>query len=241
MTRRLVAVLVPAPGADGFPDEALRAAMVEDVYETVAALELVEPVLVVDAHDPARDLLESLVWPGTTVLHLPPPSGSASRTWQTLDGLAAAGADQVTVVAGDAPDLPGLLVGKLHRALGSADVAVLPDSAGGLVALSTHVPLPASRQGQPPSTSTTTTQWLRCGKRRHVVLRCRSDRGGTAYAPLTTSPGSTPARMAGRSPASCSACAGSEPARAAQRQVENAQQLSGRALVKLSVSNAQCR
>jgi glycosyltransferase A (GT-A) superfamily protein (DUF2064 family) len=143
VTRRLVAVLVPRPGADGFPDEPLRVAMVEDVYETVAALDLVEPALAFDADDPANDLLETLIWPGTAVVHLTQGSGNPSRTGRVLDALIAAGADQVTVVAGDAPDLPGLLVGKLHRALGSADVAVLPDSDGGLVALSTHAPLPA--------------------------------------------------------------------------------------------------
>ena len=143
MTRRVVAVLVPRAGADGFPDEPLRAAMVEDVYETVAALELVEAALAVDADDPARDVFESLIWPGTTVVHLPQSSGQASRTWLALDALIATGADQVTVVAGDAPDLPGLLVGKLHRALGSADVAVLPGSDGALVGLATHAPLPA--------------------------------------------------------------------------------------------------
>jgi hypothetical protein len=157
VTRRLVAVLVPQVGADGFPDEALRAAMVEDVYETIAALELVEPALAVDENDPGREVLESLTWPGTAVVALPPrsspipaPSASAtsgstpiaSRTRLTLDALVAAGADQVTVIAGDAPDLPGLLVGKLHRALGSADVAVLPDPAGGLVGMATYAPLP---------------------------------------------------------------------------------------------------
>jgi hypothetical protein len=141
MTRRLVAVLVPPSGA-GFPDEALRAAMVEDVYETVAALDLVEPVLALDADDSARDELEALTWPGTVVLHLPPLSGPTSRTRLTLDALVRAGADQVTVLAGDAPDLPGLLVGKLHRALGSVDVAVLPGSDGGLVGLATNSPLP---------------------------------------------------------------------------------------------------
>jgi hypothetical protein len=142
VTRRLVAVLVPTQGVDGFPGGPLRAAMVEDVYETVAALELVEPVLALDADDPARDVLESLTWPGTAVVTLPPSAGPVPRTWLTLRALVAAGADQVTVIAGDAPDLPGLLVGKLHRALGSADVAVLPGAAGGVVGLATHAPLP---------------------------------------------------------------------------------------------------
>jgi hypothetical protein len=155
VTRRLVAVLVPQVGAGGFPDEALRAAMVEDVYETVAALDLVEPALAVDADDPVREALESLTWPGTAVVTLPSSTSAASagavstgsspvasRTWLTIDALVAAGADQVTVLAGDAPDLPGLLVGKLHRALGSADVAVLPGSGGGMVGLATHAPPP---------------------------------------------------------------------------------------------------
>jgi hypothetical protein len=204
VTRRLVAVLVPRPGADGFPDEPLRVAMVEDVYEMVAALDLVEPVLAFDADDPASDLLETLIWPGTAVVHLPPLSSNASRARQSLDALIALGADQVTVVAGDAHDLPGLLVGKLHRALGSADVAVLPDPDGGLVGLATHVPLPDWLAAEPAVLDLDhpdVVAHLREGARR----RCRSGRGGTAYAPSATSTGSTPAWRAGRSPASCSA------------------------------------
>jgi len=58
----------------------------------------------------------------------------------------------------------------------------------------------------------------------------------------TISRGWTPAWRAGRSPASCSvAHAGAEPACPPTRQVENAQQLSGRAVEKPSVSNTQCR
>lgn len=48
----------------------------------------------------------------------------------------------IAVVAGDAPDLPGLLVGKLFRALGSAEVAVCPAAGGGLVAVASRVPVP---------------------------------------------------------------------------------------------------
>jgi hypothetical protein len=147
VTRRLVAVLVPQPGT-GFPSESLRSAMVEDVYETVAALELVEPALVLDAHDPARDALESLTWPGTRVIHLS-PGRAAPRTSQALGWLVEAGAEQATIIAGDAPDLPGLLVGKLHRALGSADVALLPSADGRLVGLACHVPLPGWLAAEP--------------------------------------------------------------------------------------------
>jgi glycosyltransferase A (GT-A) superfamily protein (DUF2064 family) len=141
MTRRLVAVLVPRARPGDFPGTALRLAMVEDVYETVAALDLVEPALVLDADDPAREQLESLTWPGTALVHLSAVDTDLPRTWRAAAALVAAGADQLTVIAGDAPDLPGLLVGKLHRALGSAEVAVLPASDGGLVGLATHAPL----------------------------------------------------------------------------------------------------
>ena len=149
MTRSLVAVLVPRPDSDGFPDERLRAAMVEDVYEMVAALDLVEPALALDVDDPGRAALEDLTWPGTALVHLPPSSDVVSRTRHALDALVGSGADQVTVVAGDAPDLPGLLVGKLHRALASADVAVLPGTDGGLVGLATHAPLPVWLAAEP--------------------------------------------------------------------------------------------
>lgn len=136
MTRRLVGVLaLPAP----YPTGELRAAMVEDVYETVAGLALVEPVLVVRATDPEADALAELTWPGTEVLRMP---GDDSAAEPVLEALAALGGDEVTVVAADAPDLPGLLVGKLHRGLGSADVAVLPAAGGGLVALATKRPVP---------------------------------------------------------------------------------------------------
>jgi hypothetical protein len=136
VTRRLVAVLA---GRTPFPTGALRAAMVEDVYETVAGLALVEPVLAVAEDDPDAETLAGLTWPGTPVLRLPAGHPTAVGALAAMAGL---GADQVTVVAGDAPDLPGLLVGKLHRALGSADVAVLPAAGGGLVALAARVPVP---------------------------------------------------------------------------------------------------
>lgn len=134
MTRRLVGVLASRAA---FPAGELRAAMAEDVYETIAGLALVEAALLVEAADPDADGLAALTWPGTEVVRL-----SAPDTMSALSAMAALGADQVTVVAADAPDLPGLLVGKLHRGLGSADVAVLPCTGGGLVALAVPVPVP---------------------------------------------------------------------------------------------------
>jgi glycosyltransferase A (GT-A) superfamily protein (DUF2064 family) len=143
VTRRLVAVLVPSvrTGAGAFPDRALRLAMVEDCYETVAALELVEPVLQVLGSDPDADDVAALSWPGTVVLRTD-ADPSATRAAGVLVALSGLGADQATVVAGDSPDLPGLLLGKLHRALGSSPVAVLPAAGGGLVALAVRCPVP---------------------------------------------------------------------------------------------------
>lgn len=127
------------PRHAAFATGALRAAMTEDVYETVAGLELVEPVLLLSDDDPDATDLAELTWPGTEVLRVP----GGSTDWQALAALAALGGTQVTLVAADAPDLPGLLVGKLHRGLGSSDVAVLPAAGGGLVALATRAELPA--------------------------------------------------------------------------------------------------
>jgi hypothetical protein len=138
VTRRVAAVLVPAVRA-GFPSDALRLAMVEDCYETVAALELVEPALAVVADDPVRAQVEAIAWPGTAVHVL---DAAPAPVAALLDILAAGGADEATVVTGDAPDLPGLLLGKLHRALGTSAAAVLPADGGGLVALAARCPLP---------------------------------------------------------------------------------------------------
>jgi glycosyltransferase A (GT-A) superfamily protein (DUF2064 family) len=143
VTRRVVAVLVARPAPDGLdpPDLGLRMAMLEDVYETVAVLELVEAAVVVAADDPLAARVGEVTWPGTAVHAV--PAGEGALGGRALRVLAAGlGEGQLTLVAADAPDLPGLLVGKLHRALGSAEVAVLPAAGGGLVAIATRVPLP---------------------------------------------------------------------------------------------------
>jgi hypothetical protein len=117
------------PGVDR--DE-FRLALLEDTYEVVAGLELVRSALILTGGDwPAA---EALTWPGTPTVH----AGDLAAALERLRGL---GAEQAVVVAGDAPDLPPLLIGKLFRALGHAAAAVCPSDGGGLVALA--VPLPA--------------------------------------------------------------------------------------------------
>ena len=52
------------------------------------------------------------------------------------------GATIGAVIAGDAPDLPGLLVGKLFGACEDTLAGVLPADGGGLVGLAARLPLP---------------------------------------------------------------------------------------------------
>ncbi|HEX2497437.1 MAG TPA: hypothetical protein VHO00_01470 [Actinomycetes bacterium] len=119
--------------------ERFRLAVIEDTYEVLAGLQHVSCALALCPGD--QPAAESLVWPGTPVLRILPGS-SAHQTMSVLDGLAVCGADQAAVVAGDVPDLPGLLVAKLFRALGSHDVAVAPAANGGLVAMAGKLPVP---------------------------------------------------------------------------------------------------
>ena len=130
MTRRLVAVLA-APVA-----EPLAMAMLEDVVDLLEEMREVDAALAVPADAPAA--VAEVTWPGMPVVAVP----SAAATADVLGALAEVGADEVGVVVPDVPDLPVLLLGKLHSALTSATVAVCPAMAGGLVAVAARVPVP---------------------------------------------------------------------------------------------------
>ncbi|AQZ71300.1 hypothetical protein BKM31_52265 [[Actinomadura] parvosata subsp. kistnae] len=116
------------PGID--PDEFLEA-MAEDTYEIVAGLELVTPVLVTSVPG-----LDEIVWPGTEVITI-------GEDEPLKDVLARLEGDQVAVVSADAPDLPPLLIGKLFRELGRAEITVCPAEGGGAVAMACALPAPA--------------------------------------------------------------------------------------------------
>lgn len=130
MTRRLVAVLA-APVA-----EPLSMAMLEDVVDLLEEMREVDAALAVPADAPAA--VAEVTWPEMPVVAVP----SAAAAAAVLSALAEVGADEVGVVAPDVPDLPVLLLGKLHSALTSAAVAVCPAEAGGLVAIAARVPVP---------------------------------------------------------------------------------------------------
>jgi glycosyltransferase A (GT-A) superfamily protein (DUF2064 family) len=115
--------------------------MLDDVYEAVAALAQVEPVLALVPGD--QPDAEAVTWPGTRIVRVP-ASHDGAEVLAVLEALATPPAcEAVAVVTADAPDLPGLLIGKLFRGLGSAEVAACPAEGGGLVALAARVPSPA--------------------------------------------------------------------------------------------------
>ena len=137
MTRRVALVLLdprtPSQPPPGVRASAWRAALAEDVAELAAGLAGVDSgVVATEAETPWA---AELAWPGS-VLTVAEVTASAAFG-------AAAGHDEVALLAADAPDLPALHVGKLFRALGSHPVAVVPAPDGGAVAVAARLPLPA--------------------------------------------------------------------------------------------------
>jgi len=128
------------PGVDG-REYAL--AMAEDVLELVGDLSIVDPALLcVPRDDPAWTADVAVrSWPGTPVGEYR-GQASGEAVLAAVELASAQAADAAVVVTGDAPDLPGLLLGKLLRALGSAEIACCTTGSGALVALATRLPVP---------------------------------------------------------------------------------------------------
>jgi molybdopterin-guanine dinucleotide biosynthesis protein A len=140
VTRRIAAVLV-RPRESGAPPgvdpAAFALALAEDTADVLADLDQCEPAVI--ACPPAyADRVAGLLWPDTPLLTVP-DGPTAATTRAAFDALHALGATEAVIVAGDAPDLPGLLVGKLFSALSTADVAICP-AASGLVAIAARLP-----------------------------------------------------------------------------------------------------
>ncbi|WP_329014356.1 hypothetical protein OG271_06335 [Micromonospora rifamycinica] len=137
MVRRVVVALL-APVAWSPPGVELtrwRTALAEDVVDLLATLAEVETALAVTPAD--RWLADAVRWPDTPVYEVPEPTVNAALA-------ALAGYDQAAVVAADAPDLPGLTLGKLLRPLTSRPVAVAPVEGGpGLLGVACRLPVPA--------------------------------------------------------------------------------------------------
>ncbi|HLT61511.1 MAG TPA: hypothetical protein VK020_09990 [Microlunatus sp.] len=135
--RRLAVVLADhgpqaPPGVD--PDLFARACLA-DGYEVLADLAGVRAGI---AGGP-DDLVEDLLWPGAVRL----PGGTAGELARRV----AEEADELVLVAADAPDLPGLVLAKLFQGLRRCPVVVAPQRPGavespGWVALGVRLPWP---------------------------------------------------------------------------------------------------
>ena len=161
MSRRVVVALLgpvtwSPPGID---PARWRTALAEDVVDLLATLNEVETAVAVTARD--RWLADAVVWPGTQVYEVPEPTPNAvfaalagessgqepaaTPGAAAVTGDRAARYDQVAVVVADAPDVPGLTLGKLLRPLTTRPVAVAPveGSGGGLLGVAARLPVPA--------------------------------------------------------------------------------------------------
>jgi uncharacterized protein DUF2064 len=137
--RRVVVLVVPAEATwapPGREPAAWRLALAEDTYEVLAALDRVDVAVAVAGGDESSVAeIAALTWPGTPVYAV-----DAARP--VLAAVEQAGpAAAVVAVSHDVPDLPGLLIGKLFRALSSADLAVCPAEDGSSAALGVNLPV----------------------------------------------------------------------------------------------------
>ena len=132
-TRRLAVVLARYSAALGTPPGidpgAFAAACLADTYEVAAELTDVDAGIV---GPPAA---AELLWPGDgwwpDDISLP-----------ALAGQLAEDADELVLIAADVPDLPGLVLAKIFKALRHADVVVAPERRGeGCVAVGLKLPM----------------------------------------------------------------------------------------------------
>jgi hypothetical protein len=131
----VIALLAPVgwapPGIDHARWQRVLAEDVADLLSTLAA------EAAIAAAKPELALAEAVAWPGMAVFELEIPTAHAA-----LMAAAAAGYETGAVLAADAPDLPGMLIGKLLQPLTSRVAAVAPASGGGLLGLASRLPVP---------------------------------------------------------------------------------------------------
>lgn len=134
----MVALLVPVPWhPPGVDAQAWRAALAEDVVDLLARLAQAEPAIAAVPAD--RALAEEIAWPGMTIYEV-----ATATVRPVFEAAAKDGFDQAAVVAADAADVPGMILGKLLRPLTTKPVAVAPAGPdGGLLGMATHLPAPA--------------------------------------------------------------------------------------------------
>jgi hypothetical protein len=135
--RVVVALLVPVPWhPPGTDAVAWRTALAEDVVDLLARLAQAEPAIATTAAD--RGLAEEIAWPGMRIYQVP-----TATVVPVLAAAAGDGFDQAAVIAADAADVPGMVLGKLLRPLEKKAVAVAPAGPdGGLLGVATRLPAP---------------------------------------------------------------------------------------------------
>ena len=172
MVRRVVAaLLVPVTWSPpGVALDKWRVALAEDLVDLLARLSAASPAIACVPAD--RSLAEEIAWPGMRVWEVP------SATIRPVFAAAAAdGFDQAAIVAADAPDVPGMVLGKLLQPLDAKAIAVAPGGpGGGALGVAAQLPLASwvadvsleeasaqvLRRGAPtPSEVTTTAAWRR--------------------------------------------------------------------------------
>jgi hypothetical protein len=139
MPRRVViGLLQPVPWhPPGVDPAGWRSALAEDVVDLISTLNEVTGAIAAPVGD--RGLAEAVCWPGMPVYEV-----SAVTLTEVFAAAAADGYEHAAVLAPDAPDLPGLLVGKLIRPLGTRTVAAAPATdGGGLLGVACRLPAPA--------------------------------------------------------------------------------------------------
>jgi hypothetical protein len=131
----------PDVAPPGIPAADYGLALVEDTYEAVADLAGVQVLVAVARQEPWRSQVAGLLWPSTPLLDAAGPT----ELFQQVAACSEDGSRDavVVIVAGDAPDLPGLVLAKVFSALENVPVAAAPALRGGLVALGARLPAPA--------------------------------------------------------------------------------------------------
>ena len=169
-TRRLALVLIPPGVVAGVPPPGVDAtewsrALVEDGYEVLAGLAQTRAGLAGGTTDLAA--LADLTWPDCVLVDTAAaPPGTATVA---VADLVAATTDRLVLLAPDAPDLPGLHIGKLFQALEHADLAWCPVADGGVAALGLALPLAGWVRGEAPGLDGDPHSWTAAAPRRLAV------------------------------------------------------------------------
>jgi hypothetical protein len=134
--RVVAALLTPVTWAPpGISPAEWRRALAEDVVDLLSTLAAADGAIAAGPAD--LDLARAVAWPGMPIFEVSPPTPSA-----VLRAAADAGYELAAVLAADAPDLPGMLVGKLLQPLTSRQAAVAPAVDGGLLGVASRLPVP---------------------------------------------------------------------------------------------------